>query len=458
MRDVGIAFRSRHEIVAARTGVSHRDDHAAHQLALDAHVVGGAVRLLDVVVERPSGPGDGATRERGLRERRPGDRRRRRKRRGKRRDAERAVERPIRVVVQTGAAANEGSPVAGDVPGEAEARREVLERRVARKRLADGEVPVGEDVPKRCVQAVGVSGNRVELVAQAEIQREPLGRPNVILQVEAEKRIGPHAVELSARQHALKPVRTAGEEPREVRERVRAADVGRRQLAGPQVLDEDAGLDQVTTLRVRHVVAERPIEAVVGRGIVGGAAHVREARHRDDPNDVLAGQERQLRRGRPDRKLLEPQAAVREPRRVEQRRRHDALVLDREELIARHRVGSVVREPDRHRLVGAVIGVPREDGVVIGQRQVDAPLGEVLARRIVDLVGVLGNLRAELPAVRARVEIEVRADERADRPERAASLGTVVTSVVPRSSCRRSTPPKKNILLRRMGPPADPPN
>ena len=43
-------------------------------------------------------------------------------------------------------------------------------------------------------------------------------------------------------------------------------------------------------------------------------------------------------------------------------------------------------------------------------------------------------------------------------PALAAAFGTVVISVLPRSSCSRSTPPKKNSLFFRIGPPPAAPN
>jgi hypothetical protein len=43
-------------------------------------------------------------------------------------------------------------------------------------------------------------------------------------------------------------------------------------------------------------------------------------------------------------------------------------------------------------------------------------------------------------------------------PDRAASVGTKAVVVMPRSSCSRSTPPKKNRRFFRIGPPALVPN
>src|SRR5207248_6477487 len=61
------------------------------------------------------------------------------------------------------------------------------------------------------------------------------------------------------------PRRRAGEERPKVRERVAAADVGRRELVRPQVLGERSRLQQMASLHVRKIVAERPVEAVVRR-------------------------------------------------------------------------------------------------------------------------------------------------------------------------------------------------
>ena len=72
---------------------------------------------------------------------------------------------------------------------------------------------------------------------------------------------------------------------------------------------------------------------------------------------VLSRRERQARRRRDVGKLLETETAVREPRRVEQRRRDDPFVLHGEELIARHRIGPVRLEAGGDGLILVVLCV-----------------------------------------------------------------------------------------------------
>src|SRR5436190_20387876 len=97
----------------------------------------------------------------------------------------------------------------------------------------------------------------------------------------------------------------------------------------------------MTAPRVRDVVAKRPIETVVRRRVGGGAAERGDAGDRDHADLILSWHECEIRRRRDVGKLLETKAAVREARRVEQRRRDDPLVLDGEKLVPRHRVSAV---------------------------------------------------------------------------------------------------------------------
>ena len=179
------------------------------------------------------------------------------------------------------------------------------------------------------------------------------------------------------------------------------------------MLDEDAGLEQMPAARVGDVVGVGPVGDVVGgrrRAVVaergqagyGNRAHVRRA-----------GEERQRALERVGGELLEPQDAVRETRRVQQRGRHHPLVLGGEKLIAGRRVGPELRQRDRagrQQLPRLVDRVADEDRVLLARLQIDAPLTEVLPRRPVEDVDVLRDAAAEIRPVRDRIQIEVRLD------------------------------------------------
>ena len=104
------------------------------------------------------------------------------------------------------------------------------------------------------------------------------------------------------------------------------------------MLDQRAAFQEVTSLDVRHIVRDGPIEAVVRRRVRRRPADRREAAHIDDADFVLAGDEREIRDLQEVRQLFEAETAVGEARGVEQCRRQDPLVFRREELVARDRI------------------------------------------------------------------------------------------------------------------------
>ena len=181
----------------------------------------------------------------------------------------------------------------------------------------------------------------------------------------------------------------------------------------------------MASLHVRKIVAERPVEAVVRRRVGGRSADRRETVDADHAHQILARDEREVGRGEEGGQLLEAEPAVREARRVENRGTEDPFVLGREELIARHRIGAVVRKSGSDALVGAVVRVPRKHRVGIAERVVEASLVEVLARRLVLLVGEDADaLRgARVAGVRRREQLQVRRHDRIDRKERTRSRG-----------------------------------
>ncbi len=196
------------------------------------------------------------------------------------------------------------------------------------------------------------------------------------------------------------------------------------------MLDEDAGLHEMPAARVGEIVGVGPVGDVVGRRRRAVVAERGQARDRDRAHVRRSGEERQRALQRVRGELLEPQDTVREARRVQERRRHDPLVLDRQELVVGGRVGLELRQRDGARgqqLPRLVDRVADEDGVLLARLQIDAPLAEVLARRPVEDVGELRDPAAEIGAVRDRIQIEIRPDGRR-RARRHAVVGALVAA------------------------------
>jgi len=175
---------------------------------------------------------------------------------------------------------------------------------------------------------------------------------------------------------------------------------------------------EMAPLCIRDVVAQRPIEAVVGGRVGRCTSKVRETRDSDDPHLILARQKREVGRGWKIGQLFEPQPAVREPCRIEEPRRHDALVLDRDEHIARDRIGRVLREAGRHGLIRRVRSIAAEERILVGDGVIDSPLIERLPRGLIHFVRERRNPPAHFGAVWQRIQIEVRTHHGVDWEER----------------------------------------
>ena len=411
-----IAFDRAHQIIPMRSGVADHRQHLAAELALDVDVVGPRARLLHAVVERPQ-----RQRARGRdarREDRRGERRvlqvyGRRERRRERGDAERAVERAVGVVVKPGAAAHGETAIAGDVPREADPRGDVLLRWI-HERTADSRRRARDQIREVRVEPVLVGRHRKRFVTQAKVQRQSIGGAEIVLQIHADERIRPFTDEDRAGEDTLELTRRACEKRREVREGVRAAAVRGRLLARKRVLDEDAGSEQMTPFRVRHVVGIRPVGHVIGRRRRAVVAEGREPADRDRAHVRRRREERQRAVEAVVGKLLEFQDAVREPRGVQHGRRRDPFFFDGEELIVRGRIGAELRK--RHRaggeyLVRLVDRVADEHRVLVRQLHVHATLAEVLTSRPVERIDVLRDSAAQICAVRHRIEVEIRLDD-----------------------------------------------
>ena len=197
----GIPFDGRDQLVRPRSRIARGEHHLARELALGGHVVGDAVRLLDVVVDRSSAAGDRASGERRRPwKRRTGERRIGRKRGRRRGDPKGAVERTVGIVIDAGAPANGRPSIARHVPRKSGAWREVPSRWVfGERRPARGEVGIGEDVSECRVQTVHFGRKRVELVPEAEVQGDAIAQPEIVLPVETKQRVGPLAKEYRPR-------------------------------------------------------------------------------------------------------------------------------------------------------------------------------------------------------------------------------------------------------------------
>ena len=115
-------------------------------------------------------------------------------------------------MIDARAAANGRPSVAPDVPCKSDARREVLAGGVlAEHRPAGNEVGVGVDVSQGGIETGHFIRKRIELVPQAEVQRQAIVQPQIVLPVEAEQRVGPLAKQDGAGQDPDEPVRTAGQ-------------------------------------------------------------------------------------------------------------------------------------------------------------------------------------------------------------------------------------------------------
>ena len=333
------------------------------------------------------------------------------------RDTERTVVRTVGVVIQPAAAAHGRAAVTGHVPRKADARREVLERRID-ERPAESRGRGGENVRQIRVQAVLVGRDREELVARAEIQCQIRRDAVIVLNVETKERVGPLALELRARCVALEAARNAGQELRQVRKRIGASAIDRRQLAGVRMFDQRAGLEQVFALRVGEVVAPRPVVDVLSRGLGGVIAELRQTADQDQAHERRIWNERQPLGQRVGRLLLVGEHAGRNARRVEQVLGGRPLRLRREEMVARRGIREELRKPRRlyhtarHRrhLPRSVVRVADEQRILVGQLHVDPPLQEVLPRHARELVRVLPDARSEVASVRQRIVIEVGSD------------------------------------------------
>ena len=160
-------------------------------LLLHVGVVDVHARVVQIVLHRPHRDRAGAI-ERRVGERRIGDDRPRRERRiGHRHDQVLVV---VGVEVEPVAAAHGGAAVAEDVPREAHARREVGEGRVLVERTDDRRRR-GE-VGQRRVAVVLLLRHGRELVAQPGIHGHARRELEVVLEIEAEEREAPVAIEL----------------------------------------------------------------------------------------------------------------------------------------------------------------------------------------------------------------------------------------------------------------------
>ena len=197
----------RQQVRAARSRIADRDRRLPPQLALHVDVADVHARCLDVELHRPHRDRARAI-ERRARERRVDDDRTRRERRVRHGDDQVLV--VVGVEVEPVAAAHGGAAVAEDVPREAAARRQVRVRRVLVER-SDRRLR-RHQVGQRRVAVVLLARHRRELVAQAGVQRQPRRDLEVVLDVEAEQREAPVAIELRLRRQADEASRAGSQE------------------------------------------------------------------------------------------------------------------------------------------------------------------------------------------------------------------------------------------------------
>ena len=181
------------------------------------------------------------------------------------------------------------------------------------------------------------------------------------------------------------------------------------------MFDQRASLEQVLALRVGEVIAPRPVVDVLGRGLGGVIAELRQTADQDQAHERRVWKERQPLGERVARLLLVGEHAGRHARRVEQILGDRPLRLRREEVVARRGIREELRKPrrlnhaarDRRHLARSVVGMTDEEQILVGQRHIDPSLQEVLPRHARELIRVLPDARPQVAAVRQRVEIKV---------------------------------------------------
>ena len=89
------------------------------------------------------------------------------------------------VLIQAEPRPNGCLPVAPDVPGKSDARAEILQARVAHHRAVAPRLSGIREVEEAALDTVPLSGDSLELIAEAQVQRQPGGRPDVVLRIEA---------------------------------------------------------------------------------------------------------------------------------------------------------------------------------------------------------------------------------------------------------------------------------
>ena len=89
------------------------------------------------------------------------------------------------ILIQTEPRAYSRLAVAPDVPGKPNARAEILQARVAHNRAVGPRLSGIREVEEAALDTVPLSGDSLELIAEAQVQRQPGGRPDVVLRIEA---------------------------------------------------------------------------------------------------------------------------------------------------------------------------------------------------------------------------------------------------------------------------------
>ena len=335
-----------------------------------------------------------------------GDDRPRRRRRIRHRDDQRLL--IGRVVVQPVAAAQRRRPVAEDVPREAAARRHVLVGRIlvelTRRRRA-----IGQHVGQRRVAPVDILRHRRELVADAAIQRDARRDAPLVLQIRAEQREAPVAIELRFRREAQETRRPAFDERAQAGERVDAVGERRVHHVVLIVLGQQARLQQMRAARVRQRIfaAEDVLHEPQRTGRLRPEASL-EAADVDAAGFVAAGNERRERSGSIRFDVLSDARAAEADAHVVQRVRRERLpVFTGEELVLRQERAWKLRIVGRQELIRVVERVAREELLAVREVVIDAALQIVL-------IGRLTEREADRPRARRRAPARSRADIRSD--------------------------------------------